>query len=136
MRKDYERLFTEISQLEPPSGLMPAILARIDNGKRQAARLRVLLLSVSSLVSVFALITALIYLTGDFNQSGFNQYFSLLFTDSGAAITYWREISMSLLESLPIMSTAAVFATIFVLLISLKLLAQNAKEAFLPIHLT
>ena len=136
MRKDYERLFSNLTRLDPPPGLMSAILARIDQKERQTAQVRVVAFSVVSLISIAALVPAINYFAGDFNQSGFSQYFSLLFTDGGTAMIYWKDFALSLLESLPIISTATLLATTLILLSSLKLIAQNAKIAFLPVHLT
>ncbi len=135
MLKDYEKVFLR-NQLEPPAGLYDAIMARIGFEKRRLARLKLALISCVSLLSLVALVPAGQYFISEFQQSGFYQYFSLIFSDGGTFFSYWREFTLSLTESFPILAASAVLLAVIVILGSLKLAVRQAKLAFTSIKLT
>ena len=75
------------------------------------------LISVASLVgSVFAFI----YLAGEVTRSGFFQYLSTAFSDLGTTAMYWKEFSLTIIDSIPLIGVLLVLASIFVFFASLK----------------
>jgi len=76
-------------------------------------------------VSAVGLIPAFEMLLNNLAQSGFSEYFSLIFSDGGSMLTYWKELSFSLAESLPVMSIILTLSTLFVCFLSLRYLIKQ-----------
>ena len=70
--------------------------------------------SLAGLVPVFKV------LSNDLSQSGFYEYSSLIFSDTGLMLSYWKELSFSLAESLPIMSIVFTLSLLFIVFLSIK----------------
>ena len=130
VRKDYEKLFAGLDRHEPPDYLLANILAAIDVKKRRAARLRLALFGSFALASLVAIFPAIQYFVAQFSQSGFYQYFSLLFSDWNLALTYWNDFVLSLAEALPVLATTTVLSVILILLGSLRFAVKQIKTAF------
>ncbi len=122
--------------IEPPERLCGNILGQIKLEERRTARLRLFFVGSVFLASFAALIPAFQYFIREFYQSGSYQYLSLLFSDGGAVLSYWKEFTLSIAESLPVLGITAVLATIFVFLGSLRLAIRDLKTAFLLVKLT
>jgi hypothetical protein len=58
---------------------------------------------------------------------GFYDYLSLAFSDGGVLATYWKEYTLSLVDSLPVASLVASFFLLFVLFISIRRLSYQFK---------
>lgn len=125
MKDNYEKFFLNLEQIEPSEKLRGQILARIDFEKRRSARIRLAFFGTVAAASSVAIIPSFQYATGEFSQSGFYEYLSLLFSDSGAVLASWREFTLSLIESLPITEIAIFLAAVFVFLVSAKLAIRN-----------
>jgi hypothetical protein len=128
MRKDYEKLFTYLATPVLPAGLFDKVMGRIDGAKRLRNLKRrlaffLVLLSLSIVGFVLAVWSTQLALA----QSGFLEFFSLLFSDLGVVLTYWQTYLLSLLEALPVISLIVCLATLFTLLESLKLIARDIK---------
>jgi hypothetical protein len=67
-------------------------------------------------------------LLADLTRSGFYEYFSLLFSDTGSIISYWKEFTFSIAESLPIISIISVLSLLFVCFLSLKYLIKQINK--------
>lgn len=104
MEDKYKKLFGYINLIEPPKGLQSRILAKISMEEKRFAKIKVWAFGGSTAVSFCASLWAIIYLVGSIKATGFWQYFSLIFSENGAMLAYWRELSFSLAESLPIVS--------------------------------
>lgn len=102
--KKYKKLLGSINIIEPPKGLEKRIMTRINAERMRLARVRAWIFGSTSAVSFGFSLWAVIYLVNSVKETGFWQYFSLLFSDKGAVLAYWRELSLSLIESLPILS--------------------------------
>jgi len=100
----YKKLLGSINIIEPPKGLEGRILARINMEEKRLAKVRTWIFGGSSLASFGLSAWAIVYLVESIKQSGFWQYLSLAFSD-GTALAYSKELSLSLVESLPIVST-------------------------------
>jgi len=131
MRKDYEKLFTHLESPEPPAGLFAKIMARIHEEERLLSiKRRLFLSSTTVLISAGALIPVVNAFQTEFAQSGLFQFLSLLLFDLGSVAANWQDFGLAILESLPAMSMMALLITMFVLLWSLKHLAQAIKVVF------
>ncbi|MDD5431031.1 MAG: hypothetical protein PHP03_02290 [Candidatus Pacebacteria bacterium] len=131
MEKNCEKLFNNLNQEEPPKELYCGILARIQFERRRAARIRLVFFAGTALASIFGLIPALQYFIGELNSSGFHHYISLIFSDGGILISYWKEFILSLAESLPILGITAILSLVFIFLESIKFILRNVKTALI-----
>ncbi len=80
------------------------------------------------LASFIGLIPVVKILLTDLAQSGFYEYFSLIFSDSGTIFLYWKELILSLAESLPIMSVVYAFSLLFIVFLSLRYLMKQVGK--------
>ncbi|OGY40908.1 MAG: hypothetical protein A2Y82_03505 [Candidatus Buchananbacteria bacterium RBG_13_36_9] len=132
MTKDWEKLFSYYNAPEPPNDLLGKIMKRINQEKRLLTLKRRLFILATGLTGAIVLfIPALKGVISGFAQSGFIQYFSLLFSDAEIVLAYWQNYALSLLESLPVMSLILLLATVFAILELLKLLAKDLKNIYL-----
>ncbi len=135
MRKGYDALLKNLGHINPPERLYRNILVRIESAQVRKAKVRFVFTGTTAVCSLVALIPALQYTIREFSQSGFLQYSSLLFSDSAAIATYWKEFTLSLAESFPIFGITAILSILFVFLGSLKIIASNIKTIFIPAQL-
>ncbi len=63
-------------------------------------------------------------------ESGFLQFLSLIFSDFSVVVSNWQTFALSLLEAIPVVSLAMIFAAIFSFLIFIKFLAKYLKLIF------
>lgn len=127
MQNDFEKLFNYSQAPEPHSGLFDVIMKRIDGERVRAAKRRFVIFSVGCIGSLAAVIPTFITMRTSMVQSGFTEFFSLLFSDAGSITAYWQNFALTLLESLPAVSIAAFLATVFVFFGSLRFLTRDIK---------
>lgn len=105
-----EKVFSRLETPEPPTGLARAILVRIDRRER-----KVLVLKIAASACVFG-VSLLIIGVGFSNfhtsivESGFLQFASLLFSDFSLIASNIPDFALSMLESFPVFSAAAMLA--------------------------
>jgi len=122
MKPNYE-------EIEPPAELLQKVINRIEKEER----LLVLKKRVFGFfVGLIGLMTALIY---SFNlaqatilESGFNQYFSLLFSDTAIIVNYWQSFFMTILESFPAAEIAFFLIALSGVLQVVKILIKDLKN--------
>lgn len=127
MENNYEKLFSQLETPQAPIGLLEKILNRLTRERKLSAKRRLFVFSFSLLASLIALIPAWQFVWSGFAQSGFFQFFSLLFSDAAIVLTYWQNYALSLLETFPVSRLIIFLAITFIFLESLKLLAENIK---------
>lgn len=133
MDYEYETLFFHIKHPEPPAGLFEKIMRRIDaEQKLFSARRRIFIFSIGLVGSVIALVPTFQMARTALVESGFTQFFSLIFSDSGVIASYWRNFALTLLEVLPAGVIALFLVSVFVFLGSLKFLARDIEIIFHP----
>ncbi len=129
MPNDYKKLFAHIESPELPENLFGKIMQRINQERRLSVLKRKLaVISFMTTCSLAAFIPVFRMAQAEFSQSGFFQFFSLIFSDFGTIITQWQSFIFTLLESLPLVSITALLAVIFVFLLSLKILTRNIQD--------
>lgn len=122
---NYKKLFQKLEQMEPSEKLRDGILTRIDFEKRRSAMIRLAFLGTLATASFTAMILFFQDLMREFYQYGFYQYFSLIFSDGSVVMSYWKELTLSLAESAPLIEITILLAMILVFLVSLKLAIKN-----------
>lgn len=81
-----------------------------------------------SVLSLSGSILSIKSLAVEFVRLGFYEYLSLAFSDSGIIANYWREYTLSLVDSLPIASLMISFFLLFVLFISVRRASYQFKN--------
>ncbi len=125
MNNNFEKLFSKLEEVEPSKELRRGILARIDFEKRRSARIRLAFFGFIAMASFIAMIPSFQYIAREFSQSGFYQYFSLIFYDGDAVLSSWKEFALSLAETIPAMEITIFLAVVLSFLISIKLAVRN-----------
>lgn len=122
--------------VEPPLSLKIAVLARIALSRQRAARFRFAAHSAGAMVSFALLVIVSRYAFSEMYTSGFYEYLSLFFSDS-AALLYWRQLLISLTESLPSLAILLVLVVGAMLSWSFRRAARDIQTAFLtPVFIT
>ncbi len=78
-----------------------------------------------SLVSLFPVLASLFR---QFVESGFSEYLSLVFSDSGSIVLYWKELVLTIADSLPTTSLILSLALLFVFLLCVRRAARYVKS--------
>lgn len=115
MGDKFKSLCLELNEPLPPS-LEAKVIIRLRAAKRRAYTQRLAGWATLTLSSFVALIPAFNYLITAISTSGFYQYLNLALTDQTVFTTYWRELALSLTESIPIMAITGVLTLLAVLL--------------------
>ncbi len=122
-------------RIELPEGILERIMARIKAEQRLlTVKRRLTIFSIGLFGSAAAFIPVFKMAQLEISNSGFLQFFSLLFSDFGTVAAYWQSFTMLLLESLPAMSLAIFLAVIFIFFESLRFLARDIKFILTPQH--
>ena len=123
MEKELTQLFKKIKYANDPN-LEQKIWSNIIIKEKNKINRKMFLLSIISLSSFVVLFPAFKLLFNDLNQSGFFEYISLgVFYNS--SFSYWKELSISILESLPMTSIIISSTFTFIFLISIKYINQQ-----------
>ncbi len=123
--------FENLKEFDPPEYLSGQILAKIEIYKKRKARIKFFLFEVLGLVSLVIGGVSIKLAIGDFINSGFSSYVSLVFSDWGVVVMYWKDFIMLLAESAPLFWITAFLASIFMFLESLKNVFKNKKVILL-----
>jgi len=115
------------SYIEPPQELLEKILKRVHKEERILVLRNITIFSITLVGSLIGLIPSLKILLSDFGQSGFINFFSLMFSDFSTVTAYWQSFTMILLETLPVVSLALFLVVLLICLQSIKSLTKNIK---------
>ena len=114
---------------EPPAGLFEVVLRRIASERvRVAVRRRLVLFGTALAASISLAVPALLVARDAFAQSGFLQYASLAFSDTGALAGAGQDFAFALLESFPVMEMAACLAVLWLFLESASWMARDLRH--------
>ncbi len=114
--KTLRALFTEEYEEKAPAELETRVLRSIAREAERTDRRDRIVWGAFSGVSLGFFAWSMVYATDVFSKSSFGSYFSLIFSDFGSVAHLWRELGLSLLDSLPVAGVAGVLASaIFVL---------------------
>jgi len=88
--------------------------------EKRNTQIKLWIFTLAGITSLVGLVSAFKILSSDLAQSGFYEYLSLAFSDSGLILSAWREFVFSLAESLPVLSVVFTLSLIFIFFLSLK----------------
>ena len=126
---NYQKLLNNLGGKPAPEDLYQAVLLRVATEQRRSVRRRFAMAVGSLVASVSAGVAAVLVLANSLTASGFWKFISLVFSDGATVMTYWREFSLSILESFSVPEMLATLACVFAVMVSLKFLLKN-KNAF------
>jgi len=113
------------ARYEPEPDLEQAVWSTIIARDKRTTRFKLWTYSFVGLASFVGLIPAFKILFTDLAHSGFYEYFSLIFSDTGSILSYWRELIFSLMESLPVVSIIFTLSLLFICFLSLRYLMKQ-----------
>ena len=116
MTKDLYSLFKETKEITPDnSELLMRIFNAIDAKRDKAIRTQKIIWRSTSFVFTLATFATGWSAARSLMSSDFGTYFSLIFSDMGSFTTIWRELSISIFESLPIIGIGLFLASLYLL---------------------
>ncbi|MFA5827540.1 MAG: hypothetical protein WC839_03540 [Candidatus Paceibacterota bacterium] len=118
-----EKQLTEIfkkAKYQENTNLSENIWQAIAKHNKHIIRLKLWTFFFISFASLVGIIPAWNALSLDLTHSGLYEYFSLIFSNNGSILLYWKELLFSLAESLPTISIIISFSLIFIFFLSLK----------------
>lgn len=127
MDKNLTRIFCNL-KITPRDHLAADICHVIILREKRSRHIKLSGYSIVAIVSLAAIIPATISLVDQFGQSGFTQYASLAISDGGILAGYWKQFAVTLAESIPGMSLAAVLGTALLLGWSSRNIIRQAQS--------
>lgn len=112
--------------------LKSSIIAAIRHQELMRARRYVIVSLAVAITSGASVLYSLWYLVQELASSSFYSYFSLLFSDPDLVPALWRELALSLAETMPLFALIASMAAFAVLLVSIRVCVGNARGVFAP----
>ena len=132
--KTYKDLLNLV-QNEPSKDLFSKVIIKINKQERLLLiKRKLFVVSFVSFFSSIAFIFSAITTHAEFIKTGFFDFLSLMFSDFNIITAYWQNFSMSLLESLPIMSVIIFLFTTIIFIFSLKAFSKDVKIFFVYKH--
>jgi len=119
MEKELVKAFHKARYEEKPD-LAENIWHNIVIRNKRIIRFKLWTFSFIGFTSLIGLIPAWKALSSNLAQSGFYEYLSLIFSNSGSVLSYWKELAFSIAESLPMMSIILSLSLVFILFFSIK----------------
>lgn len=104
MKMGFESIKGHFSVLEPQAELSSQIVASIQTLQKRQVRMRVLFFGAIALVAGAVALATVWYLYHVFVSTQLQAYVSLAFSGDAVVYVYWKELLLSILESLPLLS--------------------------------
>lgn len=112
-----------MEKIQPPQDLKKNILLGIAKEEFRRAKVYFTVVATVLPASLVAVFLSGKYLMNSFYESGFHDYFSLLFSGDSTVLTYWKELTYSLVETMPVVGT-------IVFLIAFSFLVWSGANTF------
>jgi hypothetical protein len=128
MRKDYEKLFTYLKPMEPPAGLFDRIILTIKQ-EQERQKTKKLLFGFFSLllISFIAMPFSWNLLIDQAKSSGTFSFISAAVSNFQVFFTLWKEFSLAILESIPIVGLMAFIINITLLIFTVRLFLYKKR---------
>lgn len=128
MRKDYEKLFTNLTPPEPSAGLFDRILLAIKREQelRSTKRLAFGFLAILA-VSLIAAPFSWTLFSGQMAESGILQFVSVAMSDLGTFLSIWPDSVMAVAESLPVIGIVLFTVNMILAVFTLRLFLYKKR---------
>ncbi|HEU0080643.1 MAG TPA: hypothetical protein VFQ72_01270 [Candidatus Paceibacterota bacterium] len=107
--------FKRLQPVEPDSGFESRVIARVAAAVRARLARRLAAASALAVASAGGLAAAVAYIWDASASSGLGDFLSFMFSDTAAALSYSKELGLSILESLPALGIALALSAALVL---------------------
>lgn len=128
MTLNIQKLFKKLENIDPSRGLEGKILKSITLERSWQAKRRLIFADVLTIGSLGAFVFVLLNFWSGIAKSEFWSLLKLVFSDSGAVMSFWKDFLFSLLETFPVAHFAIILAPIFFLLLSANLYFKLANN--------
>ena len=118
MSENLKKAFQKL-EYEPKTNLAENIWYSIVAHEKHFIRVKLYIFSFAGFLSILGFMPVFKALFSEFTQSGFYEYFSLVFSSGSNLFSYWKELILSLTESLPVVNIIFLFSLIFIFLLSM-----------------
>ncbi|MES2023686.1 MAG: hypothetical protein V4439_03305 [Patescibacteria group bacterium] len=108
------------AKYEPENGLILSIWNTISTREKRIAKVKFWAFSALGVVSLAGFVPVFKALVSDFAQSGFYEYLSLAFGSGGSVSLFWKELALSIAESLPVFSIILLLGVVFIFFLSVR----------------
>ena len=130
MEQNLQNLFKK-AIYQPESRLPGDIFSLIELKKAKITKIKKFGYLGLSILSLSGSVFSIWGLIEQSTQLGFFKYLSLAFSDGGIIATYWKEYTLSLVDSLPVASLGMSLFLLFVLFISIRGISYQFKNKIL-----
>jgi len=124
MEKELKEAFHK-AKYQENSNLTESVWHNIVVRNKRIIYIKLWVFSLTGFASLIGLIPTWKTLSIDLAQSGLYEYFSLAFSSGSAILSYWKEFTLSIAESLPTTSIMLSFSLVFILFLSLKYVTRQ-----------
>lgn len=124
MRENLKNLLQK-AKYENNSNLAENVWNKLIIRNKKIARIKLTIYTSIELISVTGLIKATQKLLTDLSGSGFYEYLSILFSNGTSIFSYWKELTYSLLESLPASGITMSLGLVFIMIIGFKFIINQ-----------
>jgi len=130
MTSEFKRLLNKIEaqDIPIPKGFVDSVILKVNQKDSERSKVKTLGLGFVSMLSLIASIPIIYQVIASFTQSGIYNYLSLIFSDSDVIIVYWKEILVTLAESVPTISIISLLAILAVFAWSTLKAMNEAKK--------
>ena len=115
----------------PEPRLSGDIWLSISKKEQKIHSLKLWVYSSIGVLSLVGFVPVVINLVTRFVESGFSDYFSVIFSDIDSISFYWKDLLLSLVDSIPMTSLIISFSLIFVFFYSLKNMIYQFRSKLL-----
>ena len=123
-KESYKTLFSRIDTIKNGDISARELSEKIERHIYSSRLMRIKIKIASYLtfmcIAVLACIPVIQHAVSSANESGFSSYFSLILSDWSYLLTSWRELTMTLIESFPVLSSVGLVALILIFVYSLS----------------
>ncbi len=120
-----------IKHINPPYDLEDCIFRAITAKERFTNKLNLAIQSILAVISFVAFFPLGTAVAQAFSNSSFSQYVALLFSGDSTLLTYWQELTISIFESLPVLSLTLFLSVSIVFIYSITRAYKNGRQFFL-----
>lgn len=115
----------DVFLVQTPHDLHSRIMVRIVSEQIKNAKRKLAVFISGTIASLGLFIVALRYTIEQFAQSEFPRYVSLIYTDTSLLSLYWKDLTYSFAESIPLVSIVLLLVATFILLAVFRKTIQN-----------
>lgn len=117
-----------LNRFSPQKDLELSIISRIKKEERKSSIVHSWTTGTIAIMSCISLVPSFIYLGKSVQTSGFYDFVSLSFSEGISLLSYWKEFSLSLAESLPFLGLIVLLALLAIFVWSLSKTTYSIRK--------